>query len=115
MTPPNPPLRKAKHCCSRILPFRGREGPGTSLSPAGCWLFPESRLVPEKLLPCPQPQRPLGVQQAFLAQTLEKCQGPCAGDQGGCLEEGDSENRGQGPPDECFPPLAESFREEGVS
>lgn len=29
------------------------------------------------------------------------------------MEEGDRESRDQGPPDECFPPLAESFREKG--
>lgn len=62
---------------ARELPFP----PQPHVSPQ--WLLVISRQSPcsERLLSCLQPQHPLGVQQAFLAQTLEKCHGSCRGDQ----------------------------------
>lgn len=57
-------------------------GLGASL-PSPATLHPHWLLLISRELVCSeslQPQRPLGVQQAFLAQTLEKCQGSYSGD-----------------------------------
>ena len=70
-------------------------------------MFPEVSIVPEKPSP---PSAPGLTPHGFLARPAAR--GPSTGDQGVCLEEGDS--RDQSPPGECSPPSAESFRKERV-
>ena len=68
-------MSRAGSGAARELPFP----PQPHASPQ--WLLVISRQSPcsERLPSCLQPQHPLGVQQAFPAQTFEKCQGSCRG------------------------------------